>query len=71
MHFLKDNCPLHYNPDQADTDEDGADKQGDACDNCPTIANPDQGDVDRDGLGDACDPVRIFLNFHSKFNIFF
>lgn len=49
---------MHYNPDQADTDEDGGDKQGDVCDNCPTIANPDQSDVDRDGLGDSCDPVR-------------
>jgi len=54
---FQDNCPLIYNPDQADTDEDGADRQGDACDNCPTIRNPDQSDVDRDGLGDACDPV--------------
>lgn len=57
MYFLKDNCPLHFNPDQEDTDDDGGDKQGDACDNCPTIANPDQSDVDRDGLGDLCDPV--------------
>lgn len=51
-----DNCPLIYNPDQADTDADGGDRQGDACDNCPTVANLDQSDVDRDGLGDACDP---------------
>nr|CAD7202755.1 unnamed protein product [Timema douglasi] len=51
-----DNCPLVANPDQLDTDEDGADKQGDACDNCPTVPNFDQGDVDKDGIGDACDP---------------
>jgi syndecan 4 len=50
-----DNCPLVANPDQLDTDQDGADKQGDACDNCPTIPNFDQEDVDKDGLGDACD----------------
>lgn len=51
-----DNCPLVHNPDQLDTDQDGADKQGDACDNCPTIPNHDQEDVDKDGIGDACDP---------------
>ncbi|MCC6648896.1 MAG: trypsin-like serine protease [Polyangiaceae bacterium] len=37
----EDNCPLDYNPDQADSDEDGL---GDACDNCPKISNPDQRD---------------------------
>ncbi|XP_067003820.1 cartilage oligomeric matrix protein [Anabrus simplex] len=51
-----DNCPLVANPDQLDTDEDGGDKQGDACDNCPTVPNYDQEDVDKDGLGDVCDP---------------
>ena len=48
-----DNCPVDPNPDQADSDYDGA---GDACDNCPGIPNPDQADADGDGAGDACDP---------------
>lgn len=69
--FHQDNCPLIYNPDQADTDADGADKQGDACDNCPTVSNSDQSDIDRDGLGDACDPVsaQIFSHEAHKFYI--
>lgn len=50
-----DNCPLIHNPDQADSEADGGDKQGDACDNCPTVGNVDQMDTDKDGMGDACD----------------
>lgn len=52
---MQDNCPLVSNPDQLDSDQDGADKKGDACDNCPTIPNLDQHDTDNDGIGDACD----------------
>jgi hypothetical protein len=47
-----DNCPLVYNPDQADSDGDG---RGDVCDNCADVFNPDQADGDGDETGDACD----------------
>ena len=54
-----DNCPLHYNPDQRDSDlDDGrvrADGVGDACDNCKMLWNPLQWDWDQDGIGNRCD----------------
>ncbi len=60
-----DNCPLHANEFQEDSDADGignvcdSDQDGDAVDNaldnCPTVANPSQADFDGDGAGDACD----------------
>ena len=59
-----DNCPLHTNPDQTDTDGDGLgnacdpdddnDGVSDGADNCPI--NPDLTDTDGDRLGNACDP---------------
>lgn len=46
-----DNCPVDYNPSQADADEDGI---GDACDLYPHIAS--DGDYDDDGHNDDSDP---------------
>ena len=48
----QDNCPITYNPNQADGDDDDV---GDVCDNCPDTPNSDQADADGDEEGDACD----------------
>ena len=48
-----DNAPHHFNPDQADFDEDGF---GDVVDLCPTLPSDNNiADSDKDGLGNACD----------------
>jgi putative metal-binding protein/FG-GAP repeat protein/VCBS repeat protein/thrombospondin type 3 repeat protein len=56
---IADNCPIVYNPNQADTDHDGL---GDACDNCPLSYNPNQANSDADPLGDACDNCPVLYN---------
>ena len=63
-----DNCPAHYNPDQADLNNDGRgnpcsqdedlDTIHDKIDNCRFTTNTDQLDLDLDGIGDACDTDR-------------
>jgi hypothetical protein len=55
-----DNCPVHYNPDQMDSEGDGT---GAVCDNCPNYYNPDQEDTyppQGNGIGDACDCESYF-----------
>ncbi len=46
-----DNCPVAFNPSQADADGDGI---GNVCDNCPG-PNGSPWDLDRDGRGNDCD----------------
>ena len=47
----EDDCPLDFDPQQADGDDDGI---GDACDVCPEVSDADQLDSDNDGVGDLC-----------------
>ena len=77
--FASDNCPGVYNPEQYDTDLDGA---GDACDpdldgdgvintkdNCNGIFNVAQIDADRDGKGDeGCDDHFCYVVFGDEEN---
>lgn len=53
-----DNCPFIENPDQEDSDGDGA---GNVCDACPLIPVKDgeHADADNDGVGDECDNCRL------------
>ena len=61
-----DNCPLIYNPDQADYD---GDQVGDSCDNCIYVFNPDQADGDGNGIGDACDYICGDANADESINV--
>ena len=64
-----DNCPIVFNPDQADNDQDGIgdlcdnddDNDGvlDTLDNCPFTANSLQEDRDHNGVGDVCDTTTV------------
>jgi uncharacterized protein (TIGR03382 family) len=54
-----DNCPLDFNPEQYDIDQD---EVGDLCDNCPYVPNRDQDNIcpptgmpDGDNIGVLCD----------------
>ena len=77
--FSADNCPGVHNPDQYDTDLDGA---GDACDpdldgdgignlqdNCNGVFNVAQIDADRDGRGDeGCDDHFCYVVYGDQEN---
>lgn len=73
-----DLSPLAYDPDQTDSDSDGAgdasdpDVDGDgvpnATDNCPLTNNADQKDTDGDGVGDACSEAVCYLNYRAGTN---
>ena len=52
-----DNCPLVFNDDQADDDEDGV---GNPCDQCPGF--DDLADGDADGTADSCDNCPMTYN---------
>jgi hypothetical protein len=58
---INDNCPLLYNPGQADYDSDG---QGDLCDACPRFATPYYawfltGDANADGEVTVADILHV------------
>ncbi len=77
--FSSDNCPGVHNPEQWDTDLDGA---GDACDpdldgdgvgnlqdNCNGVFNFEQIDADRDGRGDeGCDDHFCYVVYGDEEN---
>jgi hypothetical protein len=56
VRLLCDNDTQHFNPSQADRDNDGVGDEGDLCPTVPSSNNT--ADSDKDGIGNDCDACR-------------